>query len=353
MALRRAANPRNHERYGVLEAVPSDVRPSAQEEIRIGLQLREFDAVMRLEAMPKIAAAIAHQLHFGLVFLVARDEFAPIVLQPQSLHEEIVGVRPVVRQLGSLRDPPSQGFGDHVPRRRAELLGVKPAEAASAAVEGDFEVGVFGYFARVGIPNPVDAAARHRRGKAHLVDPNVPGKRRFRRPFLAGVQASAPPELSGFLIDSENPGNHPIRAVQHNQRYRFLYRRHRHFRRGQGGSARVAGLPAANGADVGLDAVFPFPVAPQLGGAFRAPRIPFRRPGLQAFGESGGLPLPFLHFLGDDFREGLKLLVGQPRDVFSCRGNSFRAWGPTGEELIAKQVFRSASKPNLFGWPEL
>ena len=108
MALRRAANPRNHERYGVLEAVPPDVRPSVQKEIRIGLQLREFDAVMRLEAMPKVAAAIAHQLHFGLVFPVARGEFAPIVLQPQFLHEEIVGGRPVVRQLGSLRDPPSQ-----------------------------------------------------------------------------------------------------------------------------------------------------------------------------------------------------------------------------------------------------
>lgn len=47
--------------------------------------------------------------------------------------------------------------------RRAELLGVKPAEATSAAVEGDFEVGVFGYFASVGAPNPVDEAARPRR----------------------------------------------------------------------------------------------------------------------------------------------------------------------------------------------
>lgn len=91
--------------------------------------------------------------------------------------------------------------------RRTELLGVKPAEAASAAVEGDFEVGVFGYFASVGAPNPVDEAARPRRGKAHLVDPNVLGKRRFRRPFLDGVQASVPPELSGFLIDSEYPEN--------------------------------------------------------------------------------------------------------------------------------------------------
>ena len=234
--------------------------------------------------------------------------------------------RAVVRQLGPLGDPPAQGLDDHVPRRRAELLGVKPAVPGPAGIEGHLQVSVLGYFARIGAPNPVDEAAGPRRGKAHLVDPNVLGKRRFRRPFLAGVQTSVPPELSGFLIDSEYPGNHPIRAVLHNQRYRFLYRWHRHFRRGQGGSARVAELFAANGADVGLDAVFPLPVAPQLGGAFRAPWIPFHRPGFQAFGESGGFPLPFLRFLGDDFREGCKLIVGQSRDVFCCHGNSFRAW---------------------------
>ena len=108
VALRRSANPRDHERHGVLEAVLSDVRPSAQKEIRIGFQLGEFDPAVGFEGMPEVAAAIAHQLHFGLVFPVARGEFAPIVLQPQFLHEEIVGVRPVVRQLGSLRDPPSQ-----------------------------------------------------------------------------------------------------------------------------------------------------------------------------------------------------------------------------------------------------
>ena len=108
MALRRSANPRDHERYGVLEAVLSDVRPSVQKEIRVGFQLGEFDPCVGFEGMPEVTAAIAHQLHFGLVFPVARDEFAPIVLQPQFLHEEIVGGRPVVRQLGSLRDPPSQ-----------------------------------------------------------------------------------------------------------------------------------------------------------------------------------------------------------------------------------------------------
>ena len=87
MALRRSADPRNHERYGVLKAVPPDVRPSVQKEIRIGFQLGELDTVVGFEGMPKVAAAIAHELHFGLIFFVARDEFAPIVLQLQFFHE--------------------------------------------------------------------------------------------------------------------------------------------------------------------------------------------------------------------------------------------------------------------------
>ena len=116
-----------------------------------------------------------------------------------------MGKRPVVGQLGSFCDPPAQSFGDHVPRRGAEFLGVKPTEATSAGIEGYFEVGVFGYFAGTGAPNPINQAFRSRRGKAHLVDPDVFGKRRFRRPFLAGVQASVPPELSGLLIDPEYP----------------------------------------------------------------------------------------------------------------------------------------------------
>lgn len=57
-----------------------------------------------------------------------------------------------------------------------------------------------------------------------------------------------------------------------------------------------------------------------------APRIPFHRPGFQTFGESSGFPLPFLRFLGDDFRESCKFLVRQSRDVFYYHGNSFQTW---------------------------
>lgn len=34
----------------------------------VSLELREFDAGMRFESMPKIAAAVAHEFHLGLVF---------------------------------------------------------------------------------------------------------------------------------------------------------------------------------------------------------------------------------------------------------------------------------------------
>ena len=81
VALRRSANPRNHERYCVLEAVFSDVRPPVQKEIRICFKFGEFDPAMGFEGMPEVAAAIAHQLDFGLVSLVAWHELAPIVLQ--------------------------------------------------------------------------------------------------------------------------------------------------------------------------------------------------------------------------------------------------------------------------------
>ena len=51
-----------------------------QKEICIRFEFGEFDPAMGFEGMPEIAAAIAHQFHFGLAFLIARREFAPIVL---------------------------------------------------------------------------------------------------------------------------------------------------------------------------------------------------------------------------------------------------------------------------------
>ena len=90
------------------------MRPAIREEIRVGLHFREFDPRVGLECVPKVAAAIAHKLRFGLVFFVARNKFAPIVLHPQFLHEEIVGVRPGVRQLRPLCNPIPQGGEHHV-----------------------------------------------------------------------------------------------------------------------------------------------------------------------------------------------------------------------------------------------
>lgn len=194
----------------------SDVRPAVHEKIRVGLHFREFDPRVGLECVPKVAAAIAHELHFGFVFLVARNEFAPIVLQPQFLHEEIVGVRPVVRQFRPLCNPIPQGGEHHVAGRRPQFFRVELAESVAGGIEGDLQIGVFGDPALVG-PAGGDAIGP-RRGEAHLIDPNVPGKLRFHRPFLACVEASVHPKLGGFDVDSGDFGDDPIRAVQHYQR---------------------------------------------------------------------------------------------------------------------------------------
>ena len=76
----------------------SNVRPAVHEKIRVGLHFREFDPRVGLECVPKVAAAIAHELHFGLVFFVARNEFAPIVLQAEFLDQQVVRKRAVMRQ---------------------------------------------------------------------------------------------------------------------------------------------------------------------------------------------------------------------------------------------------------------
>ena len=91
MALRRPADPRNHAGNGAFHAPFPDVGPSVQKEIGVGFQLGELDAVVRLEGMAEVAAAIAHQLHLGLVFGVDGDELAPIALQAELLRGEVVG----------------------------------------------------------------------------------------------------------------------------------------------------------------------------------------------------------------------------------------------------------------------
>ena len=117
-ALLRSADPREQVFDGGFQAMLSDVRPAVHEKIRVGLHFREFVPRVGLECVPKVAAAIAHELRFGLVFLVARNKFAPIVLQPQFLHEEIVNLSlsAVVRQFRPLCDPIP-------PRRRAPCRG--------------------------------------------------------------------------------------------------------------------------------------------------------------------------------------------------------------------------------------
>ena len=225
MALGRPTNPQNHVGNRLPQAGFPDVRPAVHEEVRISLQFRELDARVGLEGVPKIAAAIAHQLHLALVLGVAGDEFAPIVLQAELLDQQVVRMRAVVRQFRPLCNPIPQGGEHHVAGRRPQFFRVEFAESVAVGIEGDLQIGVFGDSARVGSAGR--DALGPRRGEAHLVDPNVPGKLRFHRPSLACVEAAIPPELYGFDVDPQNPGSHPIGAVEHDERYRLLDGRHR------------------------------------------------------------------------------------------------------------------------------
>ena len=197
MALERPANPQNHVGNRLFQAGLSDVGPAVHEEVRIGLQFGELDARMGLEGVPEVAAAIAHELHLALVFWVAGDEFAPIVLQTEPLDQQVVRMRAVVRQFRPLCGSIPQCGEDHVAGRRARFFRVKFAKAIAVGIEGDFQMGVFGDSARVGSIGR-DAVGPGG-GEAHLVDPNVAGKLRFHRPSSTCVEAAVPPELYGFL----------------------------------------------------------------------------------------------------------------------------------------------------------
>ena len=62
-------------------------------------QLRVLNAVVALEGVPQIGAAIAHTLHCRFASLVPFDEFAPIVGQSVPLDHLVVRRRAVVRCL--------------------------------------------------------------------------------------------------------------------------------------------------------------------------------------------------------------------------------------------------------------
>ena len=122
-----------------------DVAPAVEEEVPVGLELGELYAVVRLEAVPEVRAAVAHEPHLPLVFAVARGELDPVVGKGEFLHDSVVAARPVVGERRPGLDPGGQAFGDHRLRGRPELGGVKVAEAAARRVEGYFHVRVLGY----------------------------------------------------------------------------------------------------------------------------------------------------------------------------------------------------------------
>ena len=86
MLLRHSGDARNHERYGIFEAMFPAMRPSAPKEIRAAFQLGESDSVTGFEQTPKSTARIAPRHHLGLVSLSARGRMEPRL---QNVGQEI------------------------------------------------------------------------------------------------------------------------------------------------------------------------------------------------------------------------------------------------------------------------
>ena len=328
----------------------SDVRPAVHEKIRIGFHFREFDPHVGLERVPKVAAAIAHELHFGLVFFVARNKFAPIVLQAELLDQQVVRRRAVVRQFRPLRNPIPQGGEHHAAGRRPQFFRVELAESVAGGIEGDLQIGVFGDSALVGSAG--GDALGPRRGEAHLIDPNVPVKLRFHRPFLACVEASVHPKLGGFDVDSGDFGDDPIRAVQHYQRQYLPYLLRRQLRRRKRGARRIGVVPMASRALVPGDSIAPLPVFDERGVANRAPRVPFAGFGQRGLSESRSLQLSPRGLRDKQIDCFGNLLVGHGFDRrFVQHKNPFRLLGGVPREgLSPNNQTRAASQPSLIVW---
>ena len=107
--------------------------PAVEEEVPVGLKLGEFHPVMRLEAVPEVRAAVAHELHLPLVFVVAGGELDPVVGKGEFPHDSVVGTGPIVGEERFRLDPIRKAFRHRGLRRRPELLRVQMAEAAAAS----------------------------------------------------------------------------------------------------------------------------------------------------------------------------------------------------------------------------
>lgn len=72
VAFQRPADPVEQAIDGGFEPVFPHVAPSVQEEVPVGFEPGELDALVRFEAVPEVRAAVAHYLHLPLVFLDVR-----------------------------------------------------------------------------------------------------------------------------------------------------------------------------------------------------------------------------------------------------------------------------------------
>jgi len=98
--------------YRRLEAVFPHVEVLVHEEVPVRGELREFDPPVLLEAEPQVRAQAVHRGHLGLVFLVSRRVFDPVVAEGELSDRRAVAMGPVVGELGAFGDASIQASFD-------------------------------------------------------------------------------------------------------------------------------------------------------------------------------------------------------------------------------------------------
>ncbi len=142
----------------------------------------------------------------------------PVVHQTEFLDHQVMAGRPIVRRRRPWLDSPGKCAEHHVAARHPELLVENLAEAA-ASFEGDLHVRIPRYLAGIRRPHSGLQSARPGGREPHLIEPEMAGKPRFRRPFHRRVQASVDPELGRFDVDAGDIGYDPVGAVHRDQCY--------------------------------------------------------------------------------------------------------------------------------------
>ena len=240
----------------------------------------------------------------------------PVVHQAELLDHQVMAGRPIVRRRRPRLNPSLECAEYHVAARHPEFLVEDLAEAA-ASVEGDLHVRIPRYLAGIRRPHPSPQSARPGGREPHLIEPEMAGKPRFRRPFHRRIKASVGPVLSRFDVDADDVGDDPIGAIHHDQGDDIPDLVNAELGRGEGRAGRVRAFPPAGWAGVGWGAVGPDAVFMEPGSAGWASGVaPVRtgKPRLLRRGRDPASPLPLF---AKERNRLVKLPVRAPPDVYS------------------------------------